>query len=295
MRVDALAFTDLLDACHDHAHRRLDACPACIARLEEAAALYQGDFLAGFSLPDSEAFTTWQAGHQEALRGRMLAALAALAAYRMRRQEYGQAIGHLQRAVALAPWQEESHRQLMRALALDGQRTAALTQFETCRRLLAEELEIDPAPETMALRDRIEAGLLEREVMEASNPYRGLFAFDEQHADDFYGREEMVQRLMATVQQEPLTAVVGPSGSGKSSLLHAGLLPSLHAEERESPACRPTAATKRRARTGSWPVSGREMTLFRPWPKRSRRCCHRPKMTKAWPMPCARATVRRLT
>ena len=172
-------------------------------------------------------FQAWQMAQQEAMRGQVLAALTDLAAFHARRQEYSQAIGHLQRALELAPWQEETHRQLMRVLALDGQRSAALAQYESCVRLLAETLDVLPAPETIALRQRIEAGLLEPEMMAASNPYLGLAAFDEKNATDFYGRRRLEKRLLDAVRAQSVTAIVGASGSGKSSLLHAGLLPVL--------------------------------------------------------------------
>ena len=58
-------------------------------------------------------------------------------------------------------------------------------------------------------------------------PYRGLFAFQEADAALFFGRERVIQTLVAAVKQQPLVAVVGPSGSGKSSLVFAGLLPHL--------------------------------------------------------------------
>lgn len=48
-------------------------------------------------------------------------------------------------------------------------------------------------------------------------------------ADDFFGRETFTSRLLTAVYTQPLVAVIGPSGSGKSSLVHAGLLPSLSA------------------------------------------------------------------
>lgn len=247
--LDVTAFSALMAACHAHSHRQLDGCPDCILRLEEAVALYRGDFLAGFSLPDSETFSLWQMAKLEDWRGQALAALTAVAAFRARRQEYGQAIGHLRRALELAPWQEESHRQLMRALALDDQHSAALTQYEICMRILAESLDVTPAPETSALRQRIEAGLLQPEVMEAGNPYRGLFAFAEQDAADFYGRDAMVQRLRDTVEVQPLVAVLGASGSGKSSLLYAGLLPSLR---RSSPLATLTVPPNRGGAKASW-------------------------------------------
>jgi len=58
-------------------------------------------------------------------------------------------------------------------------------------------------------------------------PYRGLFAFGESDADVFFGREEFTSDLVAAVQTKPMVAVVGPSGSGKSSVVFAGLVPSL--------------------------------------------------------------------
>ncbi len=57
------------------------------------------------------------------------------------------------------------------------------------------------------------------------NPYKGLRAFREADATEFYGRAELVDRLVATVDATPFVTVVGPSGSGKSSLVHAGLVP----------------------------------------------------------------------
>jgi len=59
------------------------------------------------------------------------------------------------------------------------------------------------------------------------NPYRGLLHFREKDAPFFFGREPFGERLSAEVERHPLTAVVGPSGSGKSSVVFAGLLPRL--------------------------------------------------------------------
>lgn len=56
-------------------------------------------------------------------------------------------------------------------------------------------------------------------------PYRGLAAFDEDDVEFFFGREAEVQRLVEKLKASPFLAVVGPSGSGKSSLTRAGLIP----------------------------------------------------------------------
>ena len=63
------------------------------------------------------------------------------------------------------------------------------------------------------------------------NPYRGLRAFQENDADYFYGRESLVRRLLGRLWENEtysrFLAVVGPSGSGKSSVVQAGLVPAL--------------------------------------------------------------------
>jgi energy-coupling factor transporter ATP-binding protein EcfA2 len=64
---------------------------------------------------------------------------------------------------------------------------------------------------------------------EADCPYVGLEAFGERNAANFFGREERVQALLQRLQQERLLVVTGASGSGKSSLVLAGLLPALRA------------------------------------------------------------------
>ena len=58
-------------------------------------------------------------------------------------------------------------------------------------------------------------------------PYRGLSVFREEDKEFFFGRATFVERLLGQVQQQALVAVMGPSGSGKSSVVFAGLLPEL--------------------------------------------------------------------
>jgi DNA-binding SARP family transcriptional activator len=159
-RVDAAEFDDLMDTCHAHAHQDLTHCPACVARLERAVELYQGDFLAGLALSDSLAFDEWRVIQQERYHQQTLVALEALVAHYVTIDSLARAQGYVRRQLALEPWREEAHRQLMCLLALDGQRSAALAQYEICRRLLADELGVAPTPETEALYGEIRAGAL---------------------------------------------------------------------------------------------------------------------------------------
>lgn len=78
-------------------------------------------------------------------------------------------------------------------------------------------------------------------------PYAGLSAFQPQDADRFFGRERLTDELLAKVHDRRFLAVFGPSGSGKSSLLRAGLVA--------------------RARASGWPV-----ILFTPGPHPVQEC-----------------------
>ncbi len=56
-------------------------------------------------------------------------------------------------------------------------------------------------------------------------PYKGLLAFREKDAPFFFGRDVFVERAAEALRRQPLLAVVGPSGSGKSSVVFAGVVP----------------------------------------------------------------------
>ena len=84
-------------------------------------------------------------------------AFRALAGDSERRGEFNRACTYARRQIELEPWDEEAHRQLMRCLALSGQRNAALRQYTVCRRQLARELGVEPAQETSDLYRSIRA------------------------------------------------------------------------------------------------------------------------------------------
>jgi WD40 repeat protein/class 3 adenylate cyclase len=60
-----------------------------------------------------------------------------------------------------------------------------------------------------------------------ANPYKGLRSFEEADAADYFGREELIEQLVKRLGGTRFLAVVGPSGSGKSSVVRAGLLPAI--------------------------------------------------------------------
>ncbi|MEZ5408808.1 MAG: BTAD domain-containing putative transcriptional regulator [Acidimicrobiales bacterium] len=161
--VDLSRFESLVGECRDHEPVHGPGgpagCPACYDRLHRALALHRGDLLADVDLPGSPAFDDWLAVQRERVRRQLVTVAEAL----VRRDDAGGAerehrIAHAQALAALDPLREDAHRAVMRALADAGDRTAALAQFDTCRRIMADELGTVPEPATLALRDQIRAG-----------------------------------------------------------------------------------------------------------------------------------------
>jgi tetratricopeptide (TPR) repeat protein len=206
----------------------LTACEPCRQRLQRAVQIYHGDFIAGFSLPDSQPFAEWALFKQEELRGLVLSALEVLASHHLRAGDYEQAAEYARRQLEIEPWREEAHNQRMRALAPAGQREAALRQFEQCRRVLADELREKPSPGLVALRERIRAGALAPEGVEsAREPAVSVAAIGSAARvpiPAFVARESELAALneqlaRALAGQGRVVFVTGEAGSGKTSLL----------------------------------------------------------------------------
>ena len=128
-----------------------------MAQLGQVANLYQGELLAGFALPDAPPFDDWLRHQREQSHQHALTIWHKLAEGHMAQGQYGRAHQYAQRQLALEPWREVAHRQAMRALWQSGQRTAALTQYTLCQQALADELGVDPEPETDTLYAHIKA------------------------------------------------------------------------------------------------------------------------------------------
>ena len=76
-------------------------------------------------------------------------------------------------------------------------------------------------------RTQIEQQLEGTDKLTVTCPHRGLFAFREQDERFFFGRDAYTKKLVEAVRKQALIAVIGASGSGKSSLVYAGLIPRL--------------------------------------------------------------------
>ena len=151
VHVDVTAFTEGLEQASASPQSHAET----VHELEAAVALYQGGFLEGFSLPDSPAFEEWALLKREQLQRQALGALGRLADHYEQRAEYERALRFAWRRVEADPYRGVAQRGLIRLLALNGQREAALAQYETFRRLLADEMGVAPAEETARLYEQI--------------------------------------------------------------------------------------------------------------------------------------------
>lgn len=124
---------------------------------------------------------------------------------------------------------EPAYQALMKAHAALGDGAGVARTYQRCAEELRDGLGLAPAPETESLYARLSGAEWKPAL---TNPYRGLFAFQESDAPFFFGREAFVARLIEMVDRQPLVAVCGASGSGKTSAAFAGLLPHLRAGRR---------------------------------------------------------------
>jgi DNA-binding SARP family transcriptional activator/WD40 repeat protein len=135
--------------------------------------------------------------------------------------------------VEAAPLRERRWALLARAQYLAGRQMDALRTIRRVRVVLARDLGLDPGPDLVALEQAILRQDPELAVEDAlparedASPYPGLAAYGESDSESFFGREAETLACLERLATVRLLAVVGPSGSGKSSLLRAGIAAAL--------------------------------------------------------------------
>ena len=214
------------------------------AILTEALSMFRGNPLVGLA---DDAFSLRVEASRleemrlEAMEGRLDALLGT--------GDTGTVVVEAERLVAEHPLRERLWAILMTALYGSGRQAEALRAYSRVRQLLAGELGIEPSAALQQLEQRIldgaadlnpsriESGAVSLTTQRVlRNPYKGLRPFDEADSSDFFGREALIRRLLDRIETRPgarLTVLIGPSGSGKSSVVRAGLVPALR--ERETP------------------------------------------------------------
>jgi len=211
---------DADEFCRQIAAARLPAAPGppprtVGLRLAQALALYQGDFLGTFGVRQAEGFEEWAAVERSELRHLALIGLRDLSAFYAARGRVAEALPVVRRWLLLDPLDEAGHRALLRLLAQNDQRNAALQHYGGLRRLLARELEAEPDAETHALAAEIRAGRVLPAVRPVPPPSPVPAYFT-----PFIGRSAELARLTGWLADPTVRCITlcGLGGSGKTRL-----------------------------------------------------------------------------
>ena len=137
-----------------------------------------------------------------------------------------------QAMVRAAPLRERRWCLLATAQYAAGSQGEALGTMRQLRHVLAEQLGVDPGPEAMQLERAIlqqNASLPGATPSTSSTgcPWLGMRSYDVEDADQFFGRDADVATCLDLLTRTSMVVIVGPSGSGKSSIMRAGLLAAL--------------------------------------------------------------------
>ena len=202
-----------------------------VERLRSALGLWSGDPLSDF------AYEEWAQPHIRRLRGLWARAVEVLAEAELEDGRIAAVPELLDSLIAADPLREEPRRLMMLALYRGGRQAEALRTYRDFRKLLIDEIGVEPTSDLVQLEEQIllqDPMLAPRRLSpipietESRNPYKGLRAFDEIDAGDFFGRDKLISEMAdALTGGSRLLVLVGPSGSGKSSAARAGLIPAL--------------------------------------------------------------------
>jgi DNA-binding SARP family transcriptional activator/tetratricopeptide (TPR) repeat protein len=201
-------------------------------RLEQAVALYRGDLLEGFAVKAS-AFEDWLLTEQERLRELARQALTKLLGHQTRTGAGEVALDTARRLLMLDSLREDVHRALMRLYVAQGQRAAALRQYQTCVGVLRRELGVEPEAATKRLYQEIlQQPLLRGVAAEPPSPparrtMRGarLGQASRGHGElPLIGRDAEIARLRRACQEAwdgsaRVVFLTGEAGIGKTRVL----------------------------------------------------------------------------
>jgi DNA-binding SARP family transcriptional activator len=223
--IDRQHFEDLVGRAREHLATRTPE--RAVSLLREALALWRG--------PAFGELEEWMPGRLEAVRLGQLR-LAAEEDLLQARLDAGDHLGVAADGTVLTgqqPFRERRWALLALAQYRSGRQADALASIRAARRALGQELGLDPGSELVALESRIlaqDAGLgadHQARLADSACPWKGLEPYGDRDGETFFGRDGDIAGCLERLEGSPLLVVTGPSGSGKSSLVRAGLIPAL--------------------------------------------------------------------
>ncbi|MGH9085886.1 MAG: BTAD domain-containing putative transcriptional regulator [Acidimicrobiales bacterium] len=179
----------------------------------------------------------------------------------LRSGRHTEVLATARRMVDAAPTRERRWELLALAQYRSGSQADALRTLLEARRQLAQELGLDPGPGIIGLEQSILNHDTELQaptiaaVVDDTCPWPGLLAYSVDDADGFAGRDREIDDALARLASDGVLVVVGPSGSGKSSLVRAGVCGKLLRDGQRvvvmTPGPRPLEALRRRELAGA--------------------------------------------
>jgi len=219
--LDVDEYRRALAACEQHSHAPRAVCAKCVEPLTQAAEIYRGDFLAGFSLRDAPNFDEWQFFQTENLRRDFAGALERLTQSLTDARDDARALEFARRWLALDPLHEPAHRALMQLYTATHQRAAALRQYRECVRVLEKELNVAPLEETTRVYEEIKRGV-RAEERAATSPARLHSPAPLPSHTPFVGRAAELSACRAAYEKQNaktrLFIIEGEQGIGKTRL-----------------------------------------------------------------------------
>lgn len=233
---------------------------------ERAAAMYDRalELWRGRPYPELE---EWTPGRLEAARlsELHLAAQEERLAARLESGHHAEVAAEGMVLVGEEPWRERRWAVLALAQYQSGRQADALSSIRAARRRLGRQLGLDPGSDLVAL----ERAILDQDPSLAADhhagqvgsqcPWLGLASYGADDRSTFFGREADIDACLTRLEANPLLVLAGPSGSGKSSLMNAGVAPALRVAGRSivtfTPGADPAAAlTAARAAASGRPI-----------------------------------------
>ena len=200
------------------------------ALLETTIALYRGDFLADFLLPDTPAFDDWLVVTREHYHRLIIRAWTMLSQLQENNGNFREALRAIESALAFNPLQEDLQRESIRLMYLSGDRPAAIRRYDQLRKLLNEEMGVPPMEETRYLYDAILNDTLSATKSPAASQFNLQGRAHQQRAIGrarlrtegerlpFTGRQQELELLHKLISSHKLVLIEGEAGIGKTRL-----------------------------------------------------------------------------
>jgi WD40 repeat protein/DNA-binding SARP family transcriptional activator len=208
-------------------------------QLMDLLTLYRGELLPGF-------YDDWVLLERERLQALFEREVERLLDQLNNEQRWTEVLEWGENWIAYGQKPEPAYRALMNAYGALGNRSKVAYTYDRCVKALRDDLGVEPSELTLKLFEKLVQGPYVIESASTSDPvlrpsgetrlsgrppYKGLLYFEEADAGLFFGRELLPARLVARLLEERFLILLGASGSGKSSIVRAGLIPAIKCDE----------------------------------------------------------------